>query len=268
MITSADNPRVKRARALLERRGRVQQGDCLVEGVRLIEDAMRAGIMPALIFYSEAEGRVPAGRTPAADALLAAGGEAGVTLWAVSAEVFATLSDTVTSQGVVAVVRIPVLAPPAEPSLSLVLDRVRDPGNMGTILRSADAAAVQQVIALRGCADPWSPKVLRAGMGAHFRVPLLAGLDWAEALGHLAGQDVWVADAHGDQVYDRVDWTRRSALVMSSETAGVSPAALAASRGVVAIPMPGAAESLNVAMAATVLLFEIQRQRREKSGKR
>ncbi|HEX9116696.1 MAG TPA: RNA methyltransferase [Anaerolineae bacterium] len=257
MITSADNPKVKQARLLLERRGRQQQGDCLVEGVRLIEDAMRAGVRPALIFF------VPGARqAPRTAGLLDAAEAAGVAAWAVSPAVFATLSETVTSQGIVAIVPIPTHPAPAMPTLSLVLDGIRDPGNLGTILRSADAADVDQVLILRGCVDAWGPKVLRAGMGAHFRLAITAGLDWPAVEQRLAGQNVWVADAGGEHVYDQIDWRSPSALVMSSETAGISPAALAAGRGKVAIPMPGAAESLNVAMAATVLLFEIERQRR------
>ena len=257
MITSADNPKIKQARALLGRRGREQQARCLAEGVRLIEDALRAGIHPALIFY------LPEARQLArAESLLQAAGEAGVPLWELSAEVFGTLSDTVTSQGVLAVVPIPQPIPPTQPTLILVPDQIRDPGNLGTILRSAEAAGVDLVLLAPGSADPWNPKVLRAGMGAHFRLPLRTEKSWDGIAGHLAGRPLWLADAHGDYLYDEMDWTQPCALAIGGETAGFSREIRSLSKGRVAIPMQGGAESLNAAMAATILLFEAARQRR------
>jgi len=257
MITSASNPKVKLVRALSERRGREQQGSCLVEGVRLIEDAMRAGSTPALIFF------VAAAQASARAATLLAAAQAGhVPRWEVSAEVFASLSDTETSQGVIAVVPIPQLPLPADPPLILILDQVRDPGNLGTILRSAAAAGAGCALLTAGCADPWSPKVLRAGMGAHFRLPLRAGLSWAEIAAQVVGRPLWLADAHGEVVYDQVDWTRPCALVIGGETSGISAEARALGGITVAIPMAGEVESLNAAMAATVLLFEAAHQRK------
>jgi RNA methyltransferase, TrmH family len=257
MITSADNPKIKLARALLERRGRQQQGQCLAEGLRLIEDAMRAGIRPALIFFTSAVAEV--GRD---QELLARAADLGVPLWEVSPPVLATLSDTVTPQGLIAVLPIPSLPEPAGPHLVLVLDQIRDPGNLGTILRGADAAGVDSTLLLTGCADPWSPKVLRSGMGAQFRLPLAANLSWTDVGGKIAELPAWLADARGEYLYDQVDWTQPNALIINGETAGANATALQLCRGRVAIPMPGGAESLNVAMATTVLLFETVRQRR------
>ncbi len=256
MLTSPDNPRVKLARALLERKGRAQQGRCLAEGVRLIEDAVRAGLTPALLFYTG-----QATEQPRAGQLIAAVEQAGVPLMELSPAVFATLTDTVTSQGVVAVLPIPQPAPPAAPRLGLVLDQVRDPGNMGTILRSAEAAGVDAVLLPPGCTDPWSPKVVRAGMGAHFRLPIIAG-DWPALAHHMAGHTVWLAEAQGAVAYDRVDWTVPSTLVIGGETTGLSAEAGRLAAGRVAIPMAGPVDSLNAAMAATVILFEAARQRR------
>jgi TrmH family RNA methyltransferase len=257
MITSASNPKVKLARALSERRGREQQGSCLVEGVRLIEDAMRAGSTPALIFFSAA-----ARMNARTGELLDAGQAAHIPLWEVSAEVFATLSDTETSQGVIAVVPIPELPLPANPPLILILDQVRDPGNLGTILRSAAAAGAGCVLLAAGCADPWSPKALRAGMGAHFRLPLRPGINWAAIAAQVAHRPLWLADARGEVLYDQVDWARPCALVIGGETTGISTEARALGGISVAIPMAGEIESLNAAMAATVLLFEAAQQRR------
>jgi RNA methyltransferase, TrmH family len=257
MITSADNPKVKQARALLSRRGREQSAQCLAEGVRLIEDVMGAGQKPALIFCVQS-----AQALPRAHSLLSTAEAAGIPVWELSEAVFATLSDTVSSQGVLAVVPIPRFAPPLATSLRLVLDQVRDPGNLGTILRSAEAAGVGQVLLARGSTDPWSPKVLRAAMGAHFRLPVLADLDWPAVAALVQGCAVWAADVRGDLAYDQVDWTQPSVVVVGGETEGISRQALELARGRVVIPMRSGAESLNAAMAATVLLFEAARQRR------
>jgi RNA methyltransferase, TrmH family len=260
MITSPDNPKVKQARALLERKGREQQGRCLAEGVRLIEDAVRAGLAPALLFYT-----AQATAHPRAARVIAAAVETGSPTLELSPAVFGALSDTVTSQGVVAVLPIPRLAPPAAASLILVPDQVRDPGNLGTLLRSAEAAGVDLVLLPPGCVDPWSPKVVRAGMGSHFRLPIATG-DWPALAERLAGRQVWLAEAEAPAAYDRVDWTLPSALVVGGETTGLSADAGRLATGRIAIPMAGPVDSLNAAMAATVILFEAARQRRTKKS--
>jgi RNA methyltransferase, TrmH family len=259
MITSADNPKVKLARSLLERRGREKQGHCLVEGVRLIEDAMRAGWTPALVFFVRSA-RVQLG----SQVLLAAAESQKVPVWELAPNVFETLSDTVTSQGVIAALPIPRIEPHLDPTLVLVLDQVRDPGNLGTILRCAAAAGVELVMLTHGCADPWSPKALRAGMGAHFRLSLEAGAGWPEIGRRAAAMQTWVADVRGDMVYDQVDWIRPSVLIVGGETEGLSPDAVGMATGRLAIPMRNQVDSLNAAMAATVVLFEAARQRRSR----
>ncbi len=224
---------------------------------------MGAGIKPALIFY--VAGAASNSRVPV---LLDQADAAGVPLYELAPAVFATLSDTVTSQGLIAVLPIPHPTLPSQPTLALLLDRVRDPGNLGTILRSAEAAGADLVLLTRGCADAYGPKAVRAGMGAHFRLPLVSNVSWEAAYRHLSGCAIWLADARGPYAYDAIDWTGPSALILSSETAGPAAEAVGISLGRVAIPMAGAAESLNVAMAATVLLFEAGRQRRQRAGKR
>jgi TrmH family RNA methyltransferase len=261
MITSTDNPKVKLARALLERRGREKQGLCLVEGIRLIEDATRAGVHPALVFFAPLAHLAP-GIQPLLDSVQTGkvpGGE-------LAPEVFKTLSDTVTSQGVIAVLPIPKVEPRSDLTLALVLDRVRDPGNLGTLLRSAAAAGVELVMLTDGCADPWSPKTLRAGMGAHFRLSLETRAGWPAITRRAARMQVWAADAGGDLVYDQVDWSQPSVLIVGGETEGLSPEATSLAIGRLAVPMRNQVDSLNAAMAATVVLFEAARQRRSKRG--
>lgn len=261
MITSADNQTVKEARALLEPKGRREQGRFLVEGVRLIEEALRAGMRPAFLFH------LPAARENArAAALLAAAGAAGASVLELAPKAFNSLTETVASQGVIAALPIPRVTPPALPSFNLVLDQVRDPGNVGTILRGAEAAGAERVILTPGCADPWSPKVVRSGMGAHFRLPLLVAKTWDAVDAALRGLPVWLSDARGARPYDEVDWTAPFALVIGGEATGYTPEAWRAPAGRVMIPMAQPVESLNAAMAATVFMFEAARQRRKASG--
>lgn len=248
MITSLTNPRVKAARALHRRRVRERENKILLEGVRLVHDALAAGVPFETVFYTpEQEAHIPEDLRPHA--------------WVVSETVMQALSDTVTPQGIVAVVERPALAWPTRPTLLLIADNVRDPGNLGTLLRAAAGAGVEGVLLPKGAVDAWSPKVLRAGMGAHFRVPLRSGLTWDEVQQAVAGMHVYVADAHGATRYFDVDWTEPSALVVGGETEGISATARTLAEAVVAIPLAREVESLNAAMAGTVILFEARRQR-------
>ena len=253
MITSLDNDRVKHARELLrKRKARERERQFVIEGVRLLREAHRAGIRPALFFY------VPDFAASAAGTLL-------VEAWhgvgdSVSQKVLASLSDTVTPQGAMAVVPYPEMEP-ARRELCLVLDGVRDPGNSGTLLRSAAAAGVDEVWVAPGSADPFSPKVVRAAMGAHFHVPIRQG-DWPLIARELAGLEVLLADAGAEAAYDRHDWRRPAALIVGGEAEGASAEGRALATTRVRIPMARQTESLNAAVAGSVILFEAARQRR------
>lgn len=257
MITSLTNEKVKYARALRQRRQRAREGHFLIEGVRLLEEAMRAGCIPALLFFQPEQAE-----DPRSQALLARARGAGTPCYAVSEPVLRSLSETVTPQPLVAVVPQPRPQLPARASLVLVVDRLRDPGNLGTILRTAAAAGVDAVLLGPGTVDAFSPKVVRAGMGAHFRLPLAVGVQWPQIAERLHGLSVWLADARGELVYDAVDWRKPAALIIGGEAAGASDEAAALAQGRVRIPMHGDTESLNAAVAAAVILFEAARQRR------
>jgi len=170
------------------------------------------------------------------------------------------MADTISPQGVLAVVPFVELAPPLSPSLVLVVDRLRDPGNLGTILRSANAAGVEQVILTPKTVDPYNPKVVRGAMGAHFRLPIKA-LSWPEIAGALTGVQILLADARAEQAYYQVDWRQPSALIIGGEAQGASQEARELAVTTIAIPMHGRTESLNAAVAASVILFEAARQR-------
>jgi TrmH family RNA methyltransferase len=254
MITSTQNERIKYVRSLARRRVRQREGRFVVEGTRLVEEVVRAGLRPALALYTEAWAASSAARH-----LLQSLDSAEEGAWLVSEAVLAACADTRTPQGVLAVV--PFVQLPPRPGLILILDSLRDPGNLGTILRSAEAAGVGQVILAPGTVDPYNPKVVRGGMGAHLRLPVLS-LPWPAIAELVAGRAIWLADAAADVAYDAVDWTLPSALLVGGEASGPGEQARALATGGVSIPMAGGTESLNAAMAATVILFEAARQQR------
>ena len=255
-ITSAANPRFKLARALLTRRGRQQQHRLLLEGVRLIEDSTSAGYPPALVLFDPAAAGTLA-------PVLARARQAGAETLALEAPLMAQLVSTVTPQGVVAVAPWPEVKVVRKGGLSLIVDGLQDPGNLGTLLRSAAAAGVDQVILLPGVTDPWAPKVMRAGMGAHYRVAIRQGRDLAQASEWLGTCQLFLADASAPVSYAAVDWTPPSALIVGGEAHGAAAARHWPGVRTVAIPMSAQVESLNAAVAASVILFEALRQRRQ-----
>lgn len=257
-VTSPANPKVRWARSLLQARARRREGHFLIEGVRLVEEALRVGMFPTLVFFSPRLEETPRGQ-----ALLQAIHnlpEAHRRVFATTEAILGSLSDTVTPQGVVAAVPIPH-HPPGPPGLLLIVDRLRDPGNLGTILRTALAAGVEEVWLSHGTVDPYNPKVVRAAMGAHFRLPLRPRAPWDAIAGRLSGRPTWLAAAQGGTPYDQVNWRPPCALIIGGEAEGASPEAEALATGRVHIPMTQGVESLNAAVAAAVLLFEAQRQR-------
>lgn len=154
---------------------------------------------------------------------------------------------------------------PQRAGLMLICDRVGDPGNMGTLIRSAAGAGVEVVALTAGSADVWGLKALRAGMGAQLRLCLWSGVNWETLTEYMtkSGICVHMASAGENAVcYTDVDWTKPSALVIGSESEGPSASAVKAADSVVQIPMDGGVESLNAAMAGSVILFEARRQRR------
>jgi TrmH family RNA methyltransferase len=257
MITSSSNQHIKDARKLLTRKGRHAAGLMLVEGVRLLADAWRSGVRPETVFYAPDNLTSPEGIQ-----LLAELKAAGCAALPCTAAVFATLSETTTPQGIAAVLPLPQLAWPAQPRLLLILDSVSDPGNAGTLLRSAEAAGCDGVIFAPGAVDPFNDKVVRAGMSAHFRLPLRICATWPAVDALLPpGSACYLADAHATLDYAAVDWRAPGVLVVSNEAHGASAEARARSTAVT-IPMCGGGESLNAAVAGSVVLFEAARQRR------
>lgn len=264
LITSASNDKLKLIKKLHTRRQREKAGLILLEGHRLVLDALEAGLSPRFVLCTDAalsdarEGnRLHSALSACKSNVLRA-----------PTDLFNGVSDTTTPQGVLGVFPTPELPLPPKPSLVLVCDAVSDPGNLGTLLRSAAGAGVSAALLTPGCSDAWGPKALRAGMGAQCRLPTRQ-LTWQEIAAEL---DKWgcvpyAADAAGQMAHFELDWRAPSALVVGSEAHGLSDEVRNhPSVSLCRIPMgPRGAgegvESLNAAVAGSVVLFEAARQR-------
>jgi len=257
MITSLHNPKMKLVRALLGRpKERREANAFAAEGVRLVEEAARSGWRFRYLLYS------PELSTRGA-ALVADLKAGGVDCEPVEARLLQSLSDTGSTQGIIAVLEQDTLPLPARTDLLLIPDQVRDPGNLGTLLRSAAAAGAQAVLLPPETADAFAPKVVRAGMGAHFRLPILA-LDWDQIAARTAGMQVLLADMAGTPCW-QTDLRRPLALIVGGEAEGASPMARDLATATISIPMPGGGESLNAGAAGAVLLCEAVRQRTDRT---
>ncbi|MBI4675410.1 MAG: RNA methyltransferase [Chloroflexi bacterium] len=252
MITSVSNEKIKFARGLARKHARIAAGQFLLEGTRLIQEATGAGFIPALVLYERAAFDTDARLR----ALVVALQKQTRQVYEVNATVMRALAETETPQGIAAVFPTPSLPPPSPAPRVLILDRIRDPGNLGTILRTAWAANVDSVLLAPETADAFNPKVVRAAMGAHFHVPITAASWQAIARRVETMPRVYLADAAGEIIYTRADWSPPVALMISNEAEGASDEARRLATATISIPMSGTAESLNAAIAAGILLFE------------
>lgn len=264
VVRSRANPLVRRLRAL-KQRADPAGGLMLLEGPKLLDEALRSGVQVIETAFGE---RVAG--TPAVGALEAALRARGLAPRLLADALLSALSDADATQGVLAVARRPRgaeadLFAPAEPLL-LVLAGVQNPGNLGGLLRTAEAAGAHGALLCDGCADPFSWKALRGAMGSAFRLPLLALPSLEEALVLLRARGVRVAatvapHTPGAQACFDVDWHGPLALVFGNESAGLPEPALLRVDERITIPLAGGVESLNVGVAAGVLLFAAARQR-------
>lgn len=255
-ITSADNPRfralLKLAQSSRERRA---TGMSLLDGIHLVAAYADHVGLPTEIILS----RDGAGSAEVAQLLARMQGVEAVLL---SDVLFRQLSSVSTPTGVIALVPTPrVAAPRTLTGASVWLEDIQDPGNVGSILRSAAAAGIATVCLSRHSVHAWSPRVLRAGMGAHFALRVIEGADLSVLARDYAGRIIATGIGEGRPVFD-ADLAGDVALLFGNEGAGLSPALAALAHETVHIPMPGRAESLNVGAAAAVCLFERVRQLR------
>ena len=261
MITSSQNPKLKLVRSLMGRsKGRRDANAFVVEGVRLIEEAVVAGWRFQFALFSDDLGE----RGKALVEVLTAH---HIDVEAVSTDLLHHVSDTETPQGILAVLRLAELpclrkaqdGTPDPPTFILIPDQIRDPGNLGTLLRTAAVTGVQAVFVPPETTDAFAPKVLRAGMGAHFRLPIHS-TTWDEIRAQTQGLQVYLADMHGESCWE-TDLRVPLVLIVGGEADGASEEARQLTTQSIAIPMAGSVESLNAGVAGSVLMFELVRQR-------
>ncbi len=254
MITSSQNPKIKRIRLLQSQsRARKEQAVFVLEGIRLLEEALNAGVLPELLLTEP-------GIDQRAQDLIQGFRGLGVEIEVTTPEIFSSASDTMTPQGVLGVFPQFQLDPPPEPDFLLILDEIRDPGNLGTLLRSAAAAGADCVIVTPGTADYFSPKVTRAAMGAHFHLPILTAT-LPEIEDHARGMTLYLADMNRGKSCWETDLTQPIGIIIGGEAHGPGQAARRLAEGEIHIPLNQGTESLNAASAGAILLFEVRRQR-------
>ena len=257
-VTGLQNPVVKAASELKQKKYRTQNGLYLAEGLRTAEEAVAYKAVETLFYVATDDERTIR--------LLEDAAAQNIKLVCVSENVMKKIADTETPQGIIAVckMRQPKLENLlASGKMLLVLDRVGDPGNIGTMLRTADAAGIGGLVLLKGCADIYAPKTVRSSMGSLFHIPVLSGVSEQEfvSAAKKAGYDLLVTCLDGADNLYKADLSGRIAFVMGNEAGGVSESLLAQADKRVYIPMAGRAESLNVAMAAGIVMFEALRRK-------
>ena len=258
IIRSRSNPLVRRLRALKEKAG----GELmLLEGPKLVEEALASGV--GLVEAAASPRLAPGGRAGLVETLRAR----GVPVRLVDDGVLASLSEVETSQGILALARRPAFDEARlyeGTPLVLVAAGIQNPGNLGALLRTAEAAGATGAYLTDGAADPFSWKALRGSMGSAFRLPHRRRLTTADALARLEahGVSIVAADPRGALRHDEADLRRPVAILLGPEGAGLAPGVRSRASVSVAIPMARGVDSLNVSVAAGVLLFEAARQRR------
>jgi TrmH family RNA methyltransferase len=252
-IASRDNPRVRRWRELThDARERRKQRRVVIEGENLILAFLQAGkSVENLMLSKTASSRAE---------FIALASQAGKSPTVLVDAVFRSITDTETPAGIAAEIAIPSAVPDLRTAKACVfLDAIQDAGNVGAILRSAAAFGIRDAVLGRGCADVWSPKVLRAAAGAHFAMHIAESADLAGAMGEFGGKIMCTVPRGGVAISD-ADLSGRLGWLFGSEGQGVSEALAARATLKVSIPMQGGIESLNVAAAAAILFYELSRR--------
>lgn len=246
-LTSLKNPRVSAWRALKERKARRESGCFLVEGRKMVEEALASRFTVEAVLVDER--LADTFRLPENTAF-----------YSLPEHVLAAVCDTKTPQGIAAVVRMQPA--PASGARLVALDGVQDPGNVGTILRTADAAGIDGVLLSNQCADVFSPKVLRATMGSIFRMPVTVTDDLPGVLQGLReqGWSILSSQLDGEPFFQRQGVGNQFCLIIGNEGNGVSASVQAQATHRLRLPMRGGAESLNAAIAAGIMMYDLMNE--------
>lgn len=250
-ITSPTNPKIKTVKRLqTDTRYRRKENSFVVEGTRWITELAQAQLSPSILLAT-------ADWLTANQTLLEQWGQSPLII---SPQLMQEISDTQTPSGILAVLDQPTLPWPDSPTLLLLLDAIRDPGNMGTLLRTAAAAGVNGTILAPGCVDPFNPKVVRSTMGALLRLPIRRA-DWSEIEALTGETAVYLAAGEATTPYTTINWTPPATLIIGGEADGASTKARHFAHTPITIPIAHHTESLNAAIAGAIILFEAIRQR-------
>ena len=255
LITSLQNPQVKAWRALNKSRAeRVKQGYFLAEGEHMAQEALKEKKARALLIDADAREKYSA----------LVNENQGVLVYTLAGHVMAALSDAKAPQGVIALCDYPEAETlPRLGDCIIALDGVQDPGNVGTIIRTMDAAGFNGLLMDEKCADPYSPKALRASMGGVFRIPAFRRENLPETLKKLAGEgyEIIAGDLHGAPFYQRPKTKEKICIIIGNEGAGISPAVMETATLRLKLPIVGGAESLNAGVAGAVMMYDFLRER-------
>ena len=262
MIESPKNERIRHYRRLRKKNFRYREGKFLVEGFQCVGEALTSGFVPECLICNE-KGSV------AIEAYADIIRERSIAHYIATDEVISSLTATVTPQGVIAVV--PMLHRDLEglledePHTLLVANKVRDPGNLGNMIRIADAAGAGGMLVCAQSVDPYNPKTVRSTAGSLFHIPMSVGEEVSETIAGLKrkGYAVYAADAHNGTCIWEMEWPQKLALVMGNEAWGLGTEAGLLADELVRVEVFGKAESLNVAAATAVILYEVRRRRSE-----
>jgi TrmH family RNA methyltransferase len=270
MITSKSNPKIKEIRLLKQAKHRNTRGEYFIEGVRLVEEALRQALPVRKVVYSP---RLEEAQRGAALLLLCRKKISRAEWLYVSEEVMGSISDTTRHQGILVVLGKREYGWEElgkSGGMVLLLCELQDPGNLGTIFRAAEAGGVAGLVLTKGSIDPYSPKVARASMGSIFRIPFLTNQDIHDCLKTVRslGYKIWAATGHGGVSFWEADLAQPSAVILGQEGAGIPKDLIGAADGLLTIPMTPSTESLNVAMAAGLVIYEGIRQKRVRSNER
>ncbi len=260
-ITSSSNSTIKEIKSLYKRKERWKKQLFLVEGIKIVEECMDNGYPITNIVYSDELFNVRGGeaffnKIKSYDRLIN-----------VPDKLYKDICDTENPQGVLAVAKFEINSAESikdknNPFL-LLLDEVQDPGNMGTIIRTADAFGIDGIIITEGCVDVYNPKVVRSTMGSIFRVPIYHELDGRKIIEEFKKQNIniYSSSLKGSQYIQDTNFKEGSILIIGNESRGVSHTLYSLSDKLISIPMIGEAESLNVAVASSIIMYEVMRQR-------
>lgn len=262
-ITSPQNPALKKLKLLKTKKGREELKQFFIEGTRFVEEAIKQEINIIEIFVSESFiEKLNIEDTYGLMIYIRKHSK----VFVLSDKLFSDISDTQTPQGILAILnynRSTISDIAEENNRLVILDTLQDPGNMGTIIRTADAAGFTGIVICEGCVDLYNPKVLRATMGSLFHVPIYLGTDAKETIEEIKQKGLYIYAAHleGEKNYFELTLIDNFAIVIGNEANGIDSFTAAATNELVKIPMPGKAESLNAAVAAALFMYESVRQR-------